>query len=69
MVRVVKKGGKVIVLEFTFPEKGWMRRLYPIYFQRVLPWVGGLISGDRGAYAYLRNRFSILRLQKIMRRS
>ncbi len=53
MVRVIKKDGKVIILEFTFPQKGWMRRLYPIYFQRVLPWVGGLISGDRGAYNYL----------------
>jgi demethylmenaquinone methyltransferase/2-methoxy-6-polyprenyl-1,4-benzoquinol methylase len=53
MVRVIKRGGKVIILEFTFPQKGLMRRLYPIYFQRVLPWVGGLVSGDRGAYAYL----------------
>jgi len=53
MVRVIKKGGKVIVLEFTFPQKGLMKRLYPIYFQRVLPWLGGFISGDRGAYAYL----------------
>ncbi len=53
IVRVVKKDGKVIVLEFTFPQKGWMRRFYPIYFQKVLPRVGGFISGDRGAYAYL----------------
>jgi len=53
MARVVQKDGKVIILEFTFPQKGWMRRLYPIYFQRVLPRVGGFISGDRGAYAYL----------------
>jgi demethylmenaquinone methyltransferase/2-methoxy-6-polyprenyl-1,4-benzoquinol methylase len=53
MVRVIKKGGKVIILEFTFPQKGPMRRLYPAYFQRILPWVGGFISGDRGAYAYL----------------
>jgi len=53
MVRVIKKDGKVIILEFTFPQKGLMRRLYPIYFQRVLPRVGGFISGDRGAYAYL----------------
>lgn len=53
MVRVINKGGKVIILEFTFPKKGWMRRLYPFYFQRVLPRIGGLISGDRGAYAYL----------------
>jgi len=53
MVRVTKKGGKVIILEFTFPEKGPMRRLYPSYFMKILPWVGGLISGDKGAYAYL----------------
>jgi demethylmenaquinone methyltransferase / 2-methoxy-6-polyprenyl-1,4-benzoquinol methylase len=53
MVRVIQKGGKVIILEFTLPQRGWMRRLYPIYFQRVLPRVGGFISGDRGAYAYL----------------
>jgi demethylmenaquinone methyltransferase/2-methoxy-6-polyprenyl-1,4-benzoquinol methylase len=53
MVRVIKRDGKVIILEFTFPQKGWMRRLYPIYFQGVLPRVGGFISGDRGAYAYL----------------
>ena len=30
-----------------------MRRLYPLYFKKVLPWIGGLVSGDRGAYAYL----------------
>ena len=53
MVRVIQKGGKMIILEFTFPQKGLMRRLYPIYFQRILPWVGGFISGDQGAYAYL----------------
>ena len=53
MVRVVKEKGKVIILEFTFPKTGLMKRLYPVYFKRVLPWVGGLISGDRGAYAYL----------------
>jgi demethylmenaquinone methyltransferase/2-methoxy-6-polyprenyl-1,4-benzoquinol methylase len=53
MVRVIKRGGKVIVLEFTLPEKGLMRRLFPVYFQRILPRLGGFISGDRGAYAYL----------------
>jgi demethylmenaquinone methyltransferase/2-methoxy-6-polyprenyl-1,4-benzoquinol methylase len=53
MVRVIKGGGRVIILEFTFPRKGLMKRIYPIYFQNVLPRVGGLISGNRGAYAYL----------------
>ena len=52
-VRVIKRGGKVIILEFTFPNKGLMRKIYPIYFQRVLPRVGGFVSGDQGAYAYL----------------
>lgn len=53
MVRVTKGGGKVIILEFTLPGKGPMRRLYPFYFMKILPWMGGLISGDKGAYAYL----------------
>jgi demethylmenaquinone methyltransferase/2-methoxy-6-polyprenyl-1,4-benzoquinol methylase len=53
IVRVIKRGGKVIILEFTFPNKGLMRKIYPIYFQRVLPRLGGFVSGDQGAYAYL----------------
>ncbi len=53
MVRVTKQGGKVVVLEFTLPEKGWMKSLYSAYFMKVLPWVGGLISGAPGAYTYL----------------
>ena len=53
MARVIRGGGKVIVLEFTLPQKGVMKILYPIYFRRILPWVGGLISGNRGAYSYL----------------
>jgi len=53
MVRVIKEGGKVIILEFTFPKNGLLRRLYPFYFEKILPRIGGLISGDREAYAYL----------------
>jgi len=53
MARVIKEGGKVIILEFTFPKKGLMRGVYPIYFKKILPWIGGLVSGDREAYAYL----------------
>lgn len=53
MIRVIKKGGKVIVLEFTFPRDELIRRLYPFYFKKFLPWLGGLISGDKRAYAYL----------------
>jgi len=53
MIRVTEKGGKVIILEFTLPRKGLMRSLYPFYFMKILPWVGGFISGDKGAYTYL----------------
>jgi demethylmenaquinone methyltransferase/2-methoxy-6-polyprenyl-1,4-benzoquinol methylase len=53
MVRVVKEGGKVIVLEFTLPQNGWIRKFYSIYFKAILPRIGGFISGDRGAYTYL----------------
>jgi demethylmenaquinone methyltransferase/2-methoxy-6-polyprenyl-1,4-benzoquinol methylase len=53
MVRVIKEGGKVIVLEFTLPKNGLVKGLYPIYFKKILPRIGGLISGDREAYAYL----------------
>jgi demethylmenaquinone methyltransferase/2-methoxy-6-polyprenyl-1,4-benzoquinol methylase len=53
MVRVTREGGRVIVLEFTLPRKGMAKILYPLYFKKILPWVGGRISGDKGAYAYL----------------
>jgi demethylmenaquinone methyltransferase/2-methoxy-6-polyprenyl-1,4-benzoquinol methylase len=73
MVRVVKEGGKVIVLEFTFPKNGLMRRLYPLYFERALPWVGGLISGNKDAYTYLPESVSHFRYaenyEEMMRRS
>jgi demethylmenaquinone methyltransferase/2-methoxy-6-polyprenyl-1,4-benzoquinol methylase len=53
MIRVIKEGGKVIILEFTFPKNGLIKRLYPIYFEKILPWIGGIISGDKEAYIYL----------------
>jgi demethylmenaquinone methyltransferase/2-methoxy-6-polyprenyl-1,4-benzoquinol methylase len=51
--RVLKPGGRVIVLELSLPAQPWLRIPYLFYFRRVLPWLGGLISGERGAYSYL----------------
>jgi demethylmenaquinone methyltransferase/2-methoxy-6-polyprenyl-1,4-benzoquinol methylase len=51
--RVLKPGGTVAILEFTEPRPGWFGDLYRWYFQAVLPKLGGIISGDRAAYAYL----------------
>lgn len=64
MVRVLRPGGKVVVLEFTLPERGLMKRVYPFYFKRILPCVGGWISGDRNAYAYLPDSVSQFRSTK-----
>jgi demethylmenaquinone methyltransferase/2-methoxy-6-polyprenyl-1,4-benzoquinol methylase len=53
MVRVTREGGRIIILEFTLPRKGIVKVLYPFYFKKILPWIGGRVSGDREAYAYL----------------
>jgi len=53
MCRVLKPGGKVVILEFSTPERFPMKHLYNFYFKHILPFVGGVISGDRKAYEYL----------------
>lgn len=53
MQRVLKKGGKVIILEFSMPEHFPMKQLYRFYFRSILPVLGGWISGNKGAYTYL----------------
>ncbi len=53
MRRVLKNGGRAIVLEFSLPKNKLMRRLYLFYFRHILPRLGGLISGDSFAYRYL----------------
>lgn len=50
--RVLRPGGEFGILDFGEPG-GWMGWLYRIYFRHVLPFVGGLISGQKQAYAYL----------------
>ncbi|MDZ7755252.1 bifunctional demethylmenaquinone methyltransferase/2-methoxy-6-polyprenyl-1,4-benzoquinol methylase UbiE [Rhodohalobacter sp.] len=52
MARVVKPGGRVVVLEFGQPE-GLIRYPYQFYSKHVMPTVGGWISGNREAYTYL----------------
>lgn len=51
--RVLKPGGKAIILEFSMPEHFPMKQLYKFYFRHVLPVIGGWISGNKGAYTYL----------------
>lgn len=51
--RVLKRGGEAAILEFALPQRGLFARFYRFYFHRVLPWLGGAISGSRAAYDYL----------------
>ena len=53
LARVLKPGGRLLVLEFSPPPRGLLGALYRFYFLRLLPWIGGLISGDSDAYRYL----------------
>lgn len=52
MGRVVKPGGKVVVLEFGQPN-GLLKYPYELYSQYIMPTLGGWISGNREAYSYL----------------
>ena len=53
MSRVLKQDGKLVILELSVPSNPVIRWFYKLYFLKILPAVGGLISGDRGAYEYL----------------
>jgi demethylmenaquinone methyltransferase/2-methoxy-6-polyprenyl-1,4-benzoquinol methylase len=53
MHRVLRPGGRGVILEFTTPPGRIFRTIYLWYFHRVLPVIGGWISGHRMAYAYL----------------
>lgn len=53
LARVVRPGGRVVVLEFSMPPGAVLGRLYRLYFTRILPAIGRLVSKDRDAYEYL----------------
>jgi demethylmenaquinone methyltransferase/2-methoxy-6-polyprenyl-1,4-benzoquinol methylase len=53
MLRVLKPGGKVVILEFSKPDRFPFREFYGLYFRFVVPIVGRLISKDKSAYDYL----------------
>lgn len=51
--RVLRSGGRVVVLEITPGPPGLLRPLFRVYFRQLVPLVGGLVAGDRAAYTYL----------------
>jgi demethylmenaquinone methyltransferase / 2-methoxy-6-polyprenyl-1,4-benzoquinol methylase len=50
---ILKSGGKATIIEFAMPTNKVFRFAYKFYFKRILPFIGGLISGDKEAYKYL----------------
>lgn len=53
MNRVLKQGGKLVILELSVPSNPFIRWCYKLYFLKILPAIGGRVSGDRSAYEYL----------------
>ncbi|MCL7489202.1 MAG: bifunctional demethylmenaquinone methyltransferase/2-methoxy-6-polyprenyl-1,4-benzoquinol methylase UbiE [Desulfobulbaceae bacterium] len=53
MYRVLRPGGKLLVLEFSRPTNPIIKPLYNFYLNKVLPKIAGLVSGDKEAYEYL----------------
>jgi len=53
MSRVLKPGGKILILEFSLPRNRFLRKIYPFHLKGILPRMGSIISGDPYAYHYL----------------
>ena len=53
LLRILRPGGKLVILEFTTPPNPLLRHLYLFYFHRILPVIGRLVSGHPWAYSYL----------------
>lgn len=53
MYRVIRSGGATYILELSVPQNPILLWGYKLYFLHILPWIGGLMSGNKGAYKYL----------------
>lgn len=54
-INILKPNGKATIIEFRLPKNIILRILYEFYFNNILPFIGGIISGNREAYKYLPN--------------
>lgn len=59
VLRVLKPGGRYVILEFSTPPRRAFRAVYHLYLRTAIPALGGLLSGDRASFRYLND--SILR--------
>jgi demethylmenaquinone methyltransferase / 2-methoxy-6-polyprenyl-1,4-benzoquinol methylase len=66
LYRVLKSGGRLVILEFSSPVVPGFRGAFRFYFSNILPRIGGWISGERGAYEYLPDSVSKFPDQKAL---
>ena len=52
-LRVLKPGGRAVILELSVPQNRLVRWAYDLYFLHILPRIGGAVSRDKAAYRYL----------------
>jgi len=53
MKRILKPGGKSLILEFSLPSNILLKKLHLFYLRHILPYIGYIVSGDKSAYRYL----------------
>ncbi len=53
MLRVLKPGGQLVILELATPDSPLVKPFYNLYTRRIIPWLGSRIAGNREAYTYL----------------
>lgn len=53
MLRVIKPGGRAVILEFSKPKKFPIKQLFGFYSKRLIPFIGKMVSKDKRAYEYL----------------
>jgi demethylmenaquinone methyltransferase/2-methoxy-6-polyprenyl-1,4-benzoquinol methylase len=53
MHRVLKHNGQLLIMEFSIPSKKWVKNLYSWYFNKLVPSIGGRLTGNAYAYHYL----------------
>lgn len=53
MLRVLKPGGQLVILELATPDTPLVKPFYNLYTRRIIPWLGSRIAGNREAYTYL----------------
>ncbi|MFN4111389.1 MAG: bifunctional demethylmenaquinone methyltransferase/2-methoxy-6-polyprenyl-1,4-benzoquinol methylase UbiE, partial [Ignavibacteria bacterium] len=64
MYRVLKSGGSVLILEFSLPKNKFILTIYKFYFEKILPFIGRLISKNQTAYNYLPESVKLFEQEK-----